>query len=64
MADLKPVYRAVSKQAAEDALDALEEKWGEQYPIVIRSWRSKWDDLSAYFKYPEDIRRVIYTTKE
>ena len=62
MADLKPVYRAVSKQAAEDALDALEEKWGEQYPIVIRSWRSKWDDLSAYFKYPEDIRRVIYTT--
>ena len=52
MADLKPVYRAVSKQAAEDALDALEEKWGEQYPIVIRSWRSKWDDLSAYFKYP------------
>ncbi|NIB44919.1 IS256 family transposase [Pseudomaricurvus alkylphenolicus] len=62
LADLKPVYRAVSKQAAEDALDALEEKWGEQYPIVIKSWRSKWDDLSAYFKYPEEIRRVIYTT--
>lgn len=62
MADLKPVYRAVSKAAAEDALDALEAKWGEQYPIVIKSWRSKWDDLSAYFKYPEDIRRVIYTT--
>ena len=62
MADLKPVYRAVSKQAAEDALYDLEAKWGEQYPIVIKSWRRKWDDLSAYFKYPEDIRRIIYTT--
>lgn len=62
MADLKPVYRAVSKQAAEDALDKLEAKWGKQYPIVIQSWRRKWDDLSAYFKYPEDIRRIIYTT--
>ncbi|MDB0047582.1 IS256 family transposase [Porticoccaceae bacterium] len=62
MKDLKPVYRAISKQAAEGALDALEEKWGSQYPIVIKSWRRKWDDLSAYFKYPEDIRRVIYTT--
>ena len=62
MADLKPVYRAVSKQAAEDALDKLEAKWGKQYPIVIQPWRRKWDDLSAYFKYPEDIRRIIYTT--
>jgi len=62
MADLKPVYRAVSKAAAEDALDSLEATWGERYPIVIKSWRSKWVNLSAYFKYPEDIRRVIYTT--
>jgi len=62
MADLKVVYRAVSKQAAEDALDKLEAKWGKQYPIVIQSWRRKWDDLSAYFKYPEDICRIIYTT--
>ena len=44
MKDLKPVYRAISKQAAEDALDALEEKWGSQYPIVIKSWHRKWDD--------------------
>jgi transposase-like protein len=62
MADLKPVYRAVSKQAAEDALDELEKRWGQQYPIVINSWRSKWENLSVYFKYPADIRRVIYTT--
>lgn len=62
MADLKPVYKAVSKEAAETALDELESRWGAQYPIVIKSWRSKWENLSVYFKYPADIRRVIYTT--
>jgi len=62
MADLKPVYKAVSKEAAEVALDELEERWGKQYPIVIRSWRNKWHNLSVYFKYPEPIRKVIYTT--
>jgi putative transposase len=62
MADLKPVYRAANKGAAEAALDELDERWGGQYPIVIKSWRSKWENLSYYFKYPADIRRVIYTT--
>jgi transposase-like protein len=62
MADLKPVYKAVSKEAAEKALDELENRWGAQYPIVIKSWRSKWENLSVYFKYPADIRRAIYTT--
>lgn len=62
MVDLKRVYRATSKDAAEQALDELEDRWGEMYPIVIKSWRTKWENLSAYFKYPPDIRRVIYTT--
>jgi len=62
MVDLKPVYRASSLTAAETALDALEAKWGDTYPIVIKSWRNKWHQLSAYFKYPEPIRRIIYTT--
>jgi transposase-like protein len=62
MTDLKPVYRATSKEAAEVALDQLEDRWGKQYPIVIQSWRRKWEHLSAYFKYPEHIRKVIYTT--
>lgn len=62
IADLKRVYKAQTKEAAESALDALEAKWEKQYPIVIKSWRSKWDNLSVFFKYPEPIRRVMYTT--
>jgi putative transposase len=62
MADLKPVYKAETAEGAETALDALEEKWGKKYPVVIKSWRRKWANLSVYFKYPPDIRRVIYTT--
>ena len=62
MADLKPVYKAATLSEAEDALDKLEVAWGKQYPIVLRSWRTKWANLSVYFKYPEPIRRVIYTT--
>jgi putative transposase len=60
--DLKLVYQAVSKEAAEEQLDRLEEKWGSKYPIVIHSWRNKWENLSNYFKYPADIRRIVYTT--
>ncbi len=62
MKDLKLIYQAISKEAAEMELDNLESKWGKKYPIVIKSWRNKWEHLSAYFKYPEEIRRIIYTT--
>lgn len=62
MTDLKAVYRASNKENAEAALDDLEDKWGDTYPIVIKSWRRKWANLSAYFKYPKPIRTIIYTT--
>lgn len=62
MADLKCVYKAATLNAAETALDELETKWGDKYPKVIQSWRSKWPTLSAYFKYPEYVRTAIYTT--
>jgi len=62
MRDLKLVYQAISKEAAEEALEQLDQKWGQKYPIVIQSWKNKWENLSVYFKYPEDIKRVIYTT--
>ena len=62
MADLKLVYKAPTKEAAEDALLELESKWGEKYPMVINSWTNNWAELSAYFEYSEPIRRIIYTT--
>jgi transposase-like protein len=62
LADLKLVYAAQTKEKAETELENLEAKWGEQYPIVIKSWRDKWDNLSRYFQYTEPIRRIIYTT--
>lgn len=62
MADLRPVYRAVLKEAAEKALDELETNWGQQYPVVLQSWRRKSENLSAYFRYPTTIHKVIYTT--
>ena len=62
MKDLKLIYQSISKEAAEIELDNLEEKWGKKYPIVIQSWKNKWENLSSYFKYPEDIKRIIYTT--
>lgn len=60
--DLKPIYRAITEEQALLALDALEEKWGKKYPLSIKSWRSNWPELSTFFKYPGEIRRMIYTT--
>lgn len=62
MTDLQPVYRATTKEAAEIALAELDAKWGKQYPVVIKSWQTKWDNLSVYFKYPDYVRKAIYTT--
>jgi transposase-like protein len=62
IADVKLIYRAINKELAEEHLNALEEKWGKKYPIVIKSWRNNWHKLSTFFKYAADIRRLIYTT--
>ena len=62
MKDLKEVYQAPSKDIAEYNLLKLEEKWGEKYPMVIKSWQSNWEHLSHYFQYSGEIRRLIYTT--
>ena len=62
MADLKLVYRASSKELAEHHLLELDEKWGKKYPAVLKSWNHHWESLSQYFKYPEELRRIIYTT--
>ena len=62
MKTLKEVYEAPSKEQAEKGLASLEEQWGTKYPAMIRSWFNNWERLSNYFKYPKEIRRIIYTT--
>jgi len=60
--DLKLVYTAVNEEAALIALAQFEEKWSKKYPHAGRGWRENWSRLATFFKYPEDIRRIIYTT--
>ena len=62
MADLKAVYAAVDEPAAFDALDTFAEHWDKKYPKISQSWRDNWANLSTYFKFPQALRRLIYTT--
>ena len=61
-ADLKPVYKAPTEEIALAALDEFEAKWGVKYPLGVKSWRVNWTELSTMFKYPPEIRKLIYTT--
>ena len=61
-ADLKPIYKAATEEMALVELDRFEETWGAKYPLIIRSWRTNWDELATFFKYPPEIRKLIYTT--
>jgi putative transposase len=60
--DLKQVYQAANREAAEANLVDLGEKWGEKYAIAVRSWENNWEELATFFDYPAEIRRLIYTT--
>lgn len=62
MKDLKSVYQASTEILALASLDNLEANWGAKYSIVIQSWRNNWENLSTYFDFPPEIRRIIYTT--
>jgi putative transposase len=61
-ADLKTVYGAVNRQAAEKALEELDYNWGQKYKHAITSWRTNWENLTSYFDFPLEIRKIIYTT--
>jgi transposase-like protein len=62
MADLKAVYGAPDEQSALFALDTFEQKWSKKYPKIAVSWRTNWANLATYFKYPKEVRTLIYTT--
>lgn len=62
MTDLKSVYAAVDETSALEALEVFAERWDKKYPSISRSWRENWPNLSTYFKFPQEVRRLIYTT--
>ena len=61
MKDLRQVYQAKTREEGETNLLKLAEEWGDRYPAAIRSWEHNWSELSAFFDYPAQIRRLIYT---
>ena len=60
--DLRTIYEAINLVQAADAFIIFEQKWKDKYPYVCRSWKNNWDELTPYFNYPLEIRRLIYTT--
>ncbi len=59
---MKAIYGAPNAKEGEHTLDEFERKWGKKYPYAIKSWRANWDSLSTLFRYPPELRRLIYTT--
>ncbi len=62
MVDLKRVYQALTLEEAELAFSDFRDKWSTKYPLVVRSWENNWLELTSYFSYPAEIRKLIYTT--
>ena len=62
MANLKGVYAAADEPSALDALETFSQRWDKKYPKISQSCRDNWPNLSTYFKYPQEVRRLIYTT--
>ena len=61
-ADLKKIYKSATLEEAEQHLTSLGQTWNERYPTIHRSWDKHWEQLTAFFAYPPEIRKVIYTT--
>uniref|UniRef100_UPI002596170A IS256 family transposase n=1 Tax=uncultured Brevibacillus sp. TaxID=169970 RepID=UPI002596170A len=61
-ADLKPIYKAATEEAAQVELERFEAIWGDKYPLIVRSWQQNWGELATFFRYPPELRKLIYTT--
>jgi transposase-like protein len=60
--DLKPIYTAIDADAAQQALEDFDEKWGKRFPVITQSWLSAWEYVIPFLAFPPEVRRVIYTT--
>ncbi|MEM6262565.1 MAG: IS256 family transposase [Bacteroidota bacterium] len=59
---MKPIYEAPNREAAKAALEAMDNQWGTKYPYAIKSWQNNWEELTTFFEFPAEIRKIIYTT--
>src|SRR5436189_6343559 len=62
--DLKPVYTAVDADAAQVALEAFDDKWGSRFPVITQAWLNAWEYVTPFLAFPDEVRRVVYTTDE
>jgi putative transposase len=62
--DLKPIYTAIDSDAAHQALEVFDEKWGERFPVITQAWLDRWEYVIPFLAFPPEVRRVIYTTDE
>jgi len=62
VADLKKIYKAETEEGAEDYLIKFQEKWEVKYPLAVKPWVNHWENIRPFFKFPDSIRRIIYTT--
>ena len=60
--DLKPIYTALDADAAHAALEAFDEQWGQRFPVITQAWLNAWEHVTPFLAFPEQVRRVIYTT--
>ncbi len=60
--DLKPIYTAVDADAAQQALETFDEKWGQRFPVITQAWLDAWEYVTPFLAFPPEVRRVIYTT--
>lgn len=60
--DLKKIYSSPSESSGVEELDLFEREWGKKYPYIVQSWRNNWSEIATFFKYPPEIRKIIYTT--
>jgi putative transposase len=62
IADLKPIYRAINADAAQQALEAFDERWQDTYPMIADAWRQRWENIIPFMALPAELRRAVYTT--
>jgi putative transposase len=62
--DLRPIYTAIDVDAAQAALEAFDERWGKQLPVITKAWQDSWEHVIPFLAFPPEVRRVIYTTDE